>query len=173
MTPDSSSAAGSLVAASREALSAGGALARGRRAATSSARCSCSMAQAVAEAIEARARWSPRPAPASARPSPTWCRRCSRGARALVSTATKSLQDQLFLRDLPRLRDALQLPVSMALLKGRGSYLCLHRLKQARQSATLPDRWAVRTLAKVGAVVARPRAAATWPSSTAWTSAAA
>jgi ATP-dependent DNA helicase DinG len=71
------------------------------------------------------------------------------GARALISTATKSLQDQLFLRDLPRLRDALQLPVSVALLKGRASYLCLHRLDQARQSAQLPDRWAVRTLAKV------------------------
>jgi ATP-dependent DNA helicase DinG len=71
------------------------------------------------------------------------------GARALVSTATKSLQDQLFVRDLPRLREALQVPVSMALLKGRASYLCLHRLGQARQSAQLPDRWAVRTLAKV------------------------
>ena len=71
------------------------------------------------------------------------------GARALVSTATKSLQDQLFLRDIPRLRDALHLPVSVALLKGRGSYLCLHRLNQARQAETLPDRWAVRTLAKV------------------------
>jgi ATP-dependent DNA helicase DinG len=71
------------------------------------------------------------------------------GARALISTATKSLQDQLFLRDIPRLRDALQLPVSVALLKGRSSYLCLHRLDQARQSAMLPDRWAVRTLAKV------------------------
>jgi ATP-dependent DNA helicase DinG len=71
------------------------------------------------------------------------------GARALVSTATKSLQDQLFLRDLPRLRDALQVPVTLALLKGRASYLCLHRLDQARQSAQLPDRWAVRTLAKV------------------------
>jgi ATP-dependent DNA helicase DinG len=59
------------------------------------------------------------------------------------------LQDQLFLRDLPRLRDALQLPVVVALLKGRGSYLCLHRMNQARQSAQLPDRWAVRTLAKV------------------------
>jgi len=71
------------------------------------------------------------------------------GARTLVSTATKSLQDQLFLRDIPRLRDALQLPISIALLKGRSSYLCLHRLNQARQSAQLPDRWAVRTLAKV------------------------
>jgi ATP-dependent DNA helicase DinG len=71
------------------------------------------------------------------------------GARALVSTATKNLQDQLFLRDLPRLRAALGLPVSIALLKGRASYLCLHRMKQARQSDQLPDRWAVRTLAKI------------------------
>jgi len=71
------------------------------------------------------------------------------GTRVLVSTATKSLQDQLFLRDLPRLREALKLPVTVALLKGRGSYLCLHRMNQARQAETLPDRWAARTLAKV------------------------
>ena len=71
------------------------------------------------------------------------------GARALVSTATKSLQDQLFLRDLPRLRDALGLPLTIALLKGRASYLCTHRMKLARQSDQLPDRWAVRTLAKI------------------------
>jgi ATP-dependent DNA helicase DinG len=69
--------------------------------------------------------------------------------RALVSTATKSLQDQLFLRDLPRLRDALRVPVRIALLKGRGSYLCLHRLAQARSTATLPDRFAVRALARI------------------------
>ena len=71
------------------------------------------------------------------------------GARALISTATKSLQDQLFARDLPRLRAALNVPVSISLLKGRGSYLCIHRLAQARQGAQLPDRWAVRTVAKV------------------------
>ncbi|MGL6109104.1 MAG: ATP-dependent DNA helicase [Rubrivivax sp.] len=71
------------------------------------------------------------------------------GRRALVSTATKSLQDQLFLRDLPRLRDALGLPLSLALLKGRSSYLCLQRLQQARQGDELPDRWSVRTLARV------------------------
>src|SRR5439155_25652184 len=61
----------------------------------------------------------------------------------------KSLQDQLCPRDLPRLRGAVQLPIGVALLKGRASYLCLHRMKQARQSSQLPDRWAVRTLAKV------------------------
>jgi ATP-dependent DNA helicase DinG len=71
------------------------------------------------------------------------------GSRALISTATKSLQDQLFLRDLPRLREALQVPVRSALLKGRGSYLCLHRLQQARHTEQLPDRRAVMALARV------------------------
>jgi ATP-dependent DNA helicase DinG len=73
------------------------------------------------------------------------------GARTLLSTATKTLQDQLFVRDLPRLRSALELPVSVALLKGRSSYLCLHRLAIARHDAHLPDRHAVRGLAKVEA----------------------
>jgi len=71
------------------------------------------------------------------------------GRRALVSTATKSLQDQLFLRDLPRLCTALGVPVTLALLKGRSSYLCLQRLQMARQGAELSDRWALRTLARV------------------------
>lgn len=79
------------------------------------------------------------------------------GTRALVSTATKSLQDQLFLRDLPRLRDALAVPVTLALLKGRSSYLCLHRLQQARLTAQLPDRRAVRQLARVEAWAAATR----------------
>lgn len=71
------------------------------------------------------------------------------GERVLLSTATKTLQDQLFGRDLPRLAEALGLPVRMALLKGRGSYLCSHRLELARQDASLPDRTALRTLARV------------------------
>ena len=62
------------------------------------------------------------------------------GERVLLSTATKTLQDQLFGRDLPRLVEALGLPVRTALLKGRGSYLCLHRLELARQDAALPER---------------------------------
>jgi ATP-dependent DNA helicase DinG len=71
------------------------------------------------------------------------------GRRALVSTATKSLQDQLFLRDLPRLADALHVPLRMALLKGRASYLCRHRLAQAIGESQLPDRFAVRALQRV------------------------
>ena len=71
------------------------------------------------------------------------------GERVLLSTATKTLQDQLFGRDLPRLVQALGLPVRTALLKGRASYLCTHRMALARQDATLPDRASVRALAKV------------------------
>ncbi len=70
------------------------------------------------------------------------------GARVMVSTATKALQDQLYSRDLPRLVAALGLPVRTALLKGRSSYLCLHRLGLARHE-TGSDRSAARTLARV------------------------
>jgi ATP-dependent DNA helicase DinG len=73
------------------------------------------------------------------------------GRRALVSTATKSLQDQLFLRDLPRLVEQLGVPVRRALLKGRASYLCRHRLHQAEAEGQLPDRFAVRALQRVSA----------------------
>lgn len=71
------------------------------------------------------------------------------GSRALISTATKSLQDQLFLRDLPRLTKTLQMPVRLALLKGRGSYLCLHRMKEARVSGEFPDRRTALSLARI------------------------
>ena len=71
------------------------------------------------------------------------------GERVLLSTATKALQDQLFGRDLPALVKALQLPVSTALLKGRGSYLCLHRMEMARHDAGFPERSALRTLGKI------------------------
>ncbi|KPF49261.1 helicase [beta proteobacterium AAP121] len=71
------------------------------------------------------------------------------GRRALVSTATKSLQDQLFLRDLPRLAAALKTPLRLALLKGRASYLCRWRLQQAQTSGQLPDRFALRALNRV------------------------
>ena len=63
------------------------------------------------------------------------------GHKVLLSTATKTLQDQLFGRDLPGLLNALGLPHRAALLKGRASYLCLHRLQTAYQhsQANLPQ----------------------------------
>ncbi|MGL4810074.1 MAG: ATP-dependent DNA helicase, partial [Giesbergeria sp.] len=71
------------------------------------------------------------------------------GERVLVSTATKALQDQLFNRDLPRLAQALGLPVRSALLKGRSSYLCLHRLEQSRQDSAACDASLAQALARV------------------------
>jgi ATP-dependent DNA helicase DinG len=57
------------------------------------------------------------------------------GQKVIVSTGTKNLQDQLFHKDLPVVRDALEVPVSIALLKGRANYLCNHRLELALDEA--------------------------------------
>jgi ATP-dependent DNA helicase DinG len=53
------------------------------------------------------------------------------GARVLISTGTRTLQDQLFSKDLPLVSAALGRPASVALLKGRANYLCRYRLAQA------------------------------------------
>jgi len=65
------------------------------------------------------------------------------GQRTIVSTGTKTLQDQLFFRDLPLVRETLGLSVQPALLKGRANYLCLHRMQLARTDGRLPTREAV------------------------------
>lgn len=55
------------------------------------------------------------------------------GRKVLVSTGTRNLQDQLFQRDLPLVREVLKAPVRIAMLKGRGNYLCRYRLNAALQ----------------------------------------
>ena len=54
------------------------------------------------------------------------------GGKVIISTGTKTLQDQLFERDLPLVRDALAAPVTVALLKGRANYVCHYHLERAR-----------------------------------------
>jgi ATP-dependent DNA helicase DinG len=54
------------------------------------------------------------------------------GQKTIISTGTRALQDQLYHRDLPRVRDALGKGVKTALLKGRANYLCLYRTEQAK-----------------------------------------
>lgn len=54
-------------------------------------------------------------------------------SKVLISTGTKNLQDQLFHKDLPIVTKALGVPATVALLKGRANYLCLHRLDLAEQ----------------------------------------
>src|SRR5919204_244224 len=48
--------------------------------------------------------------------------------RVLISTATKNLQEQIFFKDIPILRDALSVPFTATYMKGRANYLCLHKL---------------------------------------------
>src|SRR3954471_5193656 len=52
------------------------------------------------------------------------------GRRVLISTGTRTLQDQLFNKDLPLVAGAIGVPARVALLKGRSNYLCSYRLKQ-------------------------------------------
>ncbi len=62
------------------------------------------------------------------------------GGKLVISTGTKTLQDQLFNRDLPTVRDALGLPLTVALLKGRANYVCPHHLDRALSAGRLNTR---------------------------------
>ena len=79
------------------------------------------------------------------------------GKRTIIATGTRNLQDQLFHQDLPVIRHALNVPVTVALLKGRANYLCTHRLNVNRSAGDARSRrhqhefelindWAGRTL---------------------------
>jgi len=58
------------------------------------------------------------------------------GRKTVISTGTRNLQDQLFQRDIPLIREALGAPVEIALLKGRAIYLCRYRLELAIEEPT-------------------------------------
>lgn len=91
------------------------------------------MARAIEEAIRERATLI---AEAGTGTGKTWAYLVPAflsGVKVLVSTGTRTLQDQLFRRDLPRLRKALALPVTVALLKGRGNYVCHYHLERLQQ----------------------------------------
>jgi ATP-dependent DNA helicase DinG len=57
------------------------------------------------------------------------------GHRVLISTGTKNLQEQIFFKDIPALRKALDVPFSATYMKGRANYLCLHRLDQINDTS--------------------------------------
>jgi len=98
------------------------------------------MAQAVANAIEAadsvivEAGTGTGKTYAYLVPAMLW------GGKVILSTGTKNLQDQLFLRDIPTVRRALNAPVSVALLKGRANYVCHYHLERTSQSGRLSSR---------------------------------
>lgn len=62
------------------------------------------------------------------------------GGKVIISTGTKNLQDQLFLRDIPVVRAAMHVPVTVALLKGRANYLCHLHLDRTQQNGRLTSR---------------------------------
>ena len=94
------------------------------------------MAQAVGEALESAEALLVEAGTGTGKtfaylaPAMTW------GGKVIVSTGTRALQDQLYHRDLPTLRKVLGLGGTTALLKGRGNYLCLHRLALSRSAVS-------------------------------------
>lgn len=62
------------------------------------------------------------------------------GGKVIISTGTKNLQDQLFNRDLPNVRDALKIPVTVTMLKGRSNYVCHYHLQRAANEGRFASR---------------------------------
>jgi ATP-dependent DNA helicase DinG len=71
------------------------------------------------------------------------------GGKVVISTGTKPLQDQLFDRDIPTVRSALRVPVTVALLKGRANYVCHYHLERALAYGLLPTRDDARHLKRI------------------------
>ncbi len=96
------------------------------------------------------------------------------GGRVIVSTGTKTLQDQLYSKDLPIVKKALKTDTKTALLKGRSNYLCSYRLHRAQSEGRFSDRrslsylkrivdWQVMTIAgDVSELNSVPRDAEVW-----------
>ncbi len=71
------------------------------------------------------------------------------GGKVIISTGTKTLQDQLFDRDIPIVRNALRVPVTVALLKGRSNYVCHHHLERALADGRFASRDDARDLGTI------------------------
>lgn len=71
------------------------------------------------------------------------------GGKVIISTGTKNLQDQLFQKDLPMVRDVLKAPVAVALLKGRANYVCHYHLERTQSDGQFKTREDVRHLGKI------------------------
>jgi len=73
----------------------------------------------------------------------------TRGGKVIISTGTKTLQDQLFNRDIPTIRSAMKAPVTVALLKGRANYVCRYYLERARNDGRFVNRDDIVYLARI------------------------
>jgi ATP-dependent DNA helicase DinG len=79
------------------------------------------------------------------------------GKKTIVSTGTRALQDQLYHRDLPRVRNALGVGHTSALLKGRANYLCHYRMRQAQGEPRFTSRGQVAQFQRIVAWSGRTR----------------
>jgi len=95
------------------------------------------MAEAVVDAIETRKPLVVEAATGTGKTLAYLVPALLSGRRTLISTGTRALQDQLFERDLPAARDALEVGGRIARLKGRSNYLCLYRMEQALEDGAL------------------------------------
>ncbi|WP_363798632.1 ATP-dependent DNA helicase [Lysobacter firmicutimachus] len=117
--------------ASRAALSEGGDLAR-NIAAFAPRPAQQDLSGAIADAFEARSTLLAEAGTGTGKTFAYLVPALLSGLKTIVSTGTRALQDQLYHRDLPRVRDALGTGLKTALLKGRANYLCRYRTEQAK-----------------------------------------
>ena len=75
------------------------------------------------------------------------------GGKVIISTGTKTLQDQLFDRDIPLVRKALKAPVKVALLKGRANYVCHYYLERAQREGRFMSRGDAHSLQEIAAFI--------------------
>ena len=90
------------------------------------------LAQAIAEAMDSRSTLVAEAGTGTGKTYAYLVPALLSGQRVIISTGTRALQDQLYHRDLPRVREALGAGLRTALLKGRANYLCQYRLEQAK-----------------------------------------
>jgi ATP-dependent DNA helicase DinG len=107
------------------------------------------MARAVAEAIESNGVLVAEAGTGTGKTFAYLVPALMSGGKVVISTGTKTLQDQLFDRDIPTVREALNVPVTVALLKGRSNYVCHHHLERALDSGLLPTREDVGYLSEI------------------------
>ena len=107
------------------------------------------MAQAVAQAIAGRGMLVAEAGTGTGKTVAYLVPALLSGGKVIISTGTKTLQDQLFDSDIPLVREALNAPVTVALLKGRANYVCHHHLERALADGRLPTRDDVRYLGEI------------------------
>ena len=107
------------------------------------------MARAVAEAIEGNAVLVAEAGTGTGKTFAYLVPALLSGGKVIISTGTKTLQDQLFDRDIQTVRSALKAPVTVALLKGRANYVCHYYLERAQSEGRFPSRDDARYLPRI------------------------